>query len=194
VRTRPVSCPRGIKKKNANCNRTFGENPADLPLLVPIMIGNTAKSTEEELGHLLSPYLKDESNAFVISSDFAHWGLRFSYTYYQPSSESPTNLTSSAKSPKSPAIHESIEAVDLASMGACESGSHASWLKCLSDTGNTVCGRHPIGVMMAAVEDLRRKEGKGDVGAFKFFSYARSSLVRTVKDSSVSYASAFAVV
>lgn len=65
----------------------------------------------------------------------------------------------------------------------------------MEETGNTVCGRHPIGVMMAAVEEVRGMEGvEGTFGAFRFVRYERSSEVRRVGDSSVSYASAFAVV
>lgn len=158
------------------------------------MVGNTSSSTEKALGKLLAPYLADPSNCFVISSDFAHWGLRFRYTYYRPASGSATSLSASSKAPKDRAIHESIKDVDFECMGACESGSHDSWLDILEETGNTVCGRHPIGVMMAAVEELR-KEGRGqEFGAFKFVRYERSSDVKKVADSSVSYASAFAAV
>lgn len=57
----------------------------------------------------------------------------------------------------------------------------------LSETGNTVCGRHPIGVVMAAMEEL------GGQGKFRFVRYERSSECVKVEDSSVSYASAFAV-
>lgn len=176
------------------CHRTFGTDPANFPPLVPIMVGNTSASTEKSLGRILSPYLADPGNAFVISSDFAHWGSRFRYTYYRPSAGSAINLTSSAKSPKDPAIHESIKAVDFECMGACESGSHETWIDTLEETGNTVCGRHPIGVMMAAVEKLRKDRNEQDLGTFKFVQYDRSSLVSRVGDSSVSYASAYAVV
>lgn len=68
-----------------------------------------------------------------------------------------------------------------------------AWLEVLEDTGNTVCGRHPIGVMMAAVEEVR-KAGKPEAGLFKFVRYERSGEVEKVSDSSVSYASAYAVV
>jgi AmmeMemoRadiSam system protein B len=158
------------------------------------MIGNTSPSTERTLGRILAEYLTDESNAFVISSDFAHWGLRFRYTYYRPSSGTAVNLRSSEKAPKEPAIHESIKTVDFECMGACESGSHDQWLDILEETGNTVCGRHPIGVMMAAVEEVRKQSGDQSRGAFKFVRYERSSEVKKIGDSSVSYASAFAVI
>jgi AmmeMemoRadiSam system protein B len=118
------------------------------------MIGNTSSSTEKSLGRLLAPYLADPANVFVISSDFAHWGTRFRYTYYRPASGTAVSLGASSKVPKDRAIHESIKDVDFECMGSCESGSHDAWLGTLEDTGNTVCGRHPIGVMMAAVEEL----------------------------------------
>jgi AmmeMemoRadiSam system protein B len=157
------------------------------------MVGNTSATTEKALGQLLAPYLADPSNVFVISSDFAHWGLRFRYTYYRASDGSASNLGASEKAPKDRAIHESIKDVDFQCIGACESGKHDTWLNVLEDTGNTVCGRHPIGVMMAAVEELN-KDGKQQLGAFKFVRYERSSDVKKTADSSVSYASAFAVV
>lgn len=157
------------------------------------MIGNTSSSTEKSLGRLLAQYLADPTNVFVISSDFAHWGLRFRYTYYRPATGPAVELSASSRAAKDRAIHESIRDVDFDCIGACESGNHDTWLGTLEDTGNTVCGRHPIGVMMAAVEELR-KEGGVEAGAFKFLRYDRSSEVKKVTDSSVSYASAFAVV
>lgn len=158
------------------------------------MIGNTSAGTEAALGRVLAPYLSDPSAAFVVSSDFAHWGLRFRYTYYRPSDGPALQLPAArgAKTYRQPAIHESIRAVDFECMGACERGRHADWLAKLDETGNTVCGRHPIGVVMAAVEVLRGDAGNDGVGAFKFVRYERSSLVERVNDSSVSYASAFA--
>ncbi|EMC94428.1 hypothetical protein BAUCODRAFT_149584 [Baudoinia panamericana UAMH 10762] len=175
-------------------SKTFSGNAAKFPLLVPVMVGNTSASTEATLGKLLAPYLADETNAFVISSDFAHWGLRFRYTLYRSPGASQVNLAAGAKAPTNPAIHESIKAVDFDCIASCESGDHSQWLETLESTGNTVCGRHPIGVMMAAVEELRRTSGKKDAGAFKFVRYERSEEVKKVSQSSVSYASAFAVI
>lgn len=80
-------------------------------------------------------------------------------------------------------------------MDAVESSNHDTFVKELERTGNTVCGRHPIGVVMAAVDWLR-KDGSWDdseKGRFKFVRYERSELCKSVKDSSVSYCSAFAV-
>ncbi|KAH8726925.1 MEMO1 family [Phaeosphaeriaceae sp. PMI808] len=180
-----------IYKMLSLTNPTFQSTPSSVPL-IPIMIGNTNPTTETSLGTLLAPYLSDPSNLFVISSDFCHWGSRFRYTYYQSADgATASQLRSSSKVAREWPIHESIAAVDRESMDAVESGVHRAFLEQLGESGNTVCGRHPIGVFMAAVE---KAEGLGEgKGRFKFLRYERSGLVEDVKDSSVSYCSAFAL-
>ena len=85
-------------------------------------------------------------------------------------------------------------------MDAIEGGSYAEFVDNLRETGNTVCGRYPIGVVMKCVELARAEgdleDGGGDgqeKGRFKFVRYERSSDCVEVGDSSVSYASAFAI-
>lgn len=111
--------------------RQFGNDPSNFPLLVPIMVGNTSATTEKALGKLLAPYLADPTTAFVISSDFAHWGSRFRYTYYRPTPGGAGQMLSASAKVKDRAIHESIKEVDFECMGACESGSHEKWLDVL---------------------------------------------------------------
>ena len=99
------------------------------------------------------------------------------------------------KKPTNPPIYESISRLDRMAMDAIETGKHDNFLENLKETNNTVCGRHPIGVVMAAMEILEKEgqvsgEGKG---RFKFVRYERSSEVEDISDSSVSYASAYAV-
>ncbi|KAJ5888278.1 UPF0103-domain-containing protein [Penicillium taxi] len=195
------------------------------PKLVPIMVGSTSSATEKAFGALLAPYVADPSNAFVISSDFCHWGLRFRYTYYVPQAPKPgpelplssdvlpqpsidplhvaesINVVSAGHSlnrrdrisSKEPAIHESISAFDIATMTAIASGSAKTFLDTIERTGNTVCGRHPIGVIMAAIEVVTANRPEGEQGQFHFLRYERSSDIVDVMDSSVSYVSAFAV-
>lgn len=91
-----------------------------------------------------------------------------------------------------PAIHESISALDIATMTAITTGSAKSFLDVIGRTGNTVCGRHPIGVIMAAIEFLTAEMPAGKLGRFHFLRYERSSDAVDVMDSSVSYASAVA--
>ncbi|KAI9689096.1 MAG: hypothetical protein M1822_000834 [Bathelium mastoideum] len=180
------------------------DTPSAFPPLVPILVGNTSPSAEAQYGAVLAPYLADPTSIFIISSDFAHWGTRFRYTYYEPSASAPPiSLRSSDRPPKERAIHESIKDVDFRCMGAVESGRRSEFLEVLQQTGNTVCGRHPIGVFMAAVEawEAQQLQGGGDGGAggkdgkrrMRFVRYERSGEVASVKESSVSYASAFAV-
>ncbi|KAI9038532.1 protein MEMO1 [Aspergillus affinis] len=197
---------------------------SEYPPLVPIMVGSASASTESAFGALLAPYLEDPENAFVISSDFCHWGLRFHYTYYVPQAPKPgpelplsagalpqpggeisdveakMDMVSAGNSLQrrervddgAPAIHESISAFDIATMAAITTGSAATFLDTIQTTGNTVCGRHPIGVIMAAIEHIERPN-EGKTGKFHFVRYERSSDVVDVNDSSVSYVSAFAV-
>jgi MEMO1 family protein len=211
-----------------------GSPESEYPPLVPIMVGSTNPATEAAFGKLLAPYIADPENAFVISSDFCHWGSRFGYAYYLPSSPSPAlsslslpnGVMSSSHEAASrdlhidprlaqgrdlgsrdkpghteAAIHESIAHVDRACMCAAAAGQHAVFLKTLRDTGNTICGRHPIGVFMAGWEEVERsrqgseasKEDDLGKGRFRFVRYERSSDVVSARDSSVSYVSAFAV-
>lgn len=171
----------------------------ECPPLVPILVGSTNPATEKEFGALLAPYVADPANIFIISSDFCHWGSRFSYTYYLPASTTDPSEGMSLRSkdrPRDPPIHESIARLDKLAMRAIENGQHAGFLATLRDTGNTVCGRHPIGVIMAAIEILKSYEkpaGDSNQGKFHFIRYERSGDVVEGKDSSVSYASAFAL-
>lgn len=86
-------------------------------------------------------------------------------------------------------------------VAAVESGDFEEWSTILEETGNTVCGRHPIGIIMCALEALKTEgndsttgTGHGEwKGRFRFVRYERSSDVVSPRDSSVSYCSGFAV-
>jgi predicted class III extradiol MEMO1 family dioxygenase len=41
--------------------------------------------SEAAYGKLLAPFLDQQENLFVISSDFCHWGSRFNFTFYDES-------------------------------------------------------------------------------------------------------------
>jgi AmmeMemoRadiSam system protein B len=185
------------------------------------MVGNANADTERAVGALLAPYLADESNAFIISSDFCHWGQRFGYTYYVPDAPQqtpplplsfnhlpqPPTTTSEAESALAAVngrslrsnrelraeIYDSISAVDITTMKAISTGSAKQFLQVLRTTGNTVCGRHPIGVIMAALEELAATTG-AEVAKFHFVRYERSSDPDELSESSVSYVSAVAVI
>jgi AmmeMemoRadiSam system protein B len=180
--------------------QTFGST-GDFPEIVPILVGDNDRAQEKKWGKLLLPYLKDPENAFVVSSDFCHWGSRFDYCVHSPTGELRDLQRISRSDPKTGQreIHETIKMVDDLAMKAIETGSHDAFVDSLKATKNTVCGRHPIGVMMAALEELTNEQ-LGNAAAeaapcrFKFVRYERSGLVERAYDSSVSYASAYAVV
>ncbi|TVY22960.1 Protein MEMO1 [Lachnellula hyalina] len=170
----------------------------DYPTLVPVLVGSTSETLENAYGQIFAPYLADPTSVFVVSSDFCHWGVRFQYTYYVPNNSKPGSSGISLRrrdvNPRDPEIHESIGQLDKMAMDAIEGGNHKSFLENLRETGNTICGRHPIGVVMAAISALK-EEGRitPEQGNFNFVRYERSGDVVDISDSSVSYASAYAV-
>ncbi|RKP14854.1 UPF0103-domain-containing protein [Piptocephalis cylindrospora] len=168
--------------------------------VVPIIIGAIAHSDEETYGKLLAPYLASPENVFIISSDFCHWGDRFGYTFYseaQPPSSKPGDALEgpyAAPSARSIPIHQSIHALDQEGMEVIETLDHQAFTRYLSKTGNTICGRHPIAVLLAALATLDNHEEEGSEchkPLIRFVRYEQSSPVTRPQESSVSYASAF---
>ncbi|XP_061914479.1 protein MEMO1 isoform X1 [Entelurus aequoreus] len=134
--------------------------------IVPVLVGALSESKEQEYGKLLSKYLADPSNLFIISSDFCHWGQRFRYTYYDEAQGE---------------IYRSIEHLDKTGMGIIEQLDPMSFTNYLKKYRNTICGRHPIGVLLNAVAELRKN---GLDMNFTFLNYAQSSECRNWQDSS----------
>jgi len=143
--------------------------------IVPIIVGATDAKQEARFGKLLAPYLDDDATVFVASSDFCHWGARFRYQHYDRSDG---------------AIHEHIAALDHRGMAAIEAQDADAFRAYLRETDNTICGRHPIGVLLEAM----RASARADRYRTSFLRYAQSSPCRKMSDSSVSYASAVVTV
>lgn len=146
--------------------------------IVPMMVGSIRSDKETMYGKALSKYLADPQNAFVISSDFCHWGQRFNYKFYERSWGQ---------------IYESIERLDKLGMKAIKDLKLESFTSYIRTYGNTICGRHPIAVMIAAAEHLN-KESARDASKpryqIKFLNYLQSSSCQNMYDSSVSYTAA----
>ncbi|KAK9906594.1 hypothetical protein WJX75_004697 [Coccomyxa subellipsoidea] len=137
--------------------------------LVPIMVGSLTPEREAAYGRLLAKYLDDKSNVFIISSDFCHWGSRFSYTFNDHS--------------KGP-IYKAIEWLDTQGMNIIEQGDPKAFTEYLRKYGNTICGRHPISVFLNMVRSCSTKF------EISFENYDQSARVTNFRDSSVSYAAA----
>ncbi|KAH9946658.1 UPF0103-domain-containing protein, partial [Amylocystis lapponica] len=169
--------------------------------IVPILVGAIDQEKETSFGTFLAPYLTRDDTFCVISSDFCHWGTRFQYTFYYPKpppSASPAVRLSRAAPPpaslKDHPIHASISALDHEAMELLTippftgASAHQDFADYLARTKNTICGRHPIGVLLGALAELERG---GKAAKLKWVRYEQSSQCFTVQDSSVSYASAY---
>ncbi|KAI8890943.1 UPF0103-domain-containing protein [Backusella circina FSU 941] len=150
--------------------------------VVPIMVGSIRDSKERLFGELLSKYLDHQENLFIISSDFCHWGSRFQYTYYKPEDGPVTRMTST-QTITTP-IHKSIETLDKEAIEIIERLDIEAFQAYLRSTKNTICGRHPIAVLLYALEKIKK-------GRSECVKYAQSSECKTFRDSSVSYASIY---
>lgn len=172
--------------------------------IVPILVGSIDREREESFGRALAPFLARDDTICVVSSDFCHWGTRFQYSFYY-SSPPPSSIPAirlsrgniSEVSLSTRPIHESIhdldhEAMELLTLrpsGAHQ--AHVNFAEYLARTRNTICGRHPIGVLLGALSGI---EDMGKTPKLKWVRYDRSSLCFTMKDSSVSYASAYVTI
>ncbi|XP_014237172.1 protein MEMO1 [Trichogramma pretiosum] len=154
------------------------EDYKDAFTVVPILVGSLTPDKEAMYGKLLAPYLEDPSTLFVISSDFCHWGQRFRYTYYDKSCG---------------AIHKSIKNLDKMGMDLIENLTPSAFTDYLKKYGNTICGRHPISVLLQMIKSLKERDSNQRMN-LKFLKYAQSSQCNNINDSSVSYASASLVI
>ncbi|KAH9546987.1 hypothetical protein CY35_11G010400 [Sphagnum magellanicum] len=141
--------------------------------IVPILVGSCIPETEAMYGRLLAKYIDNPSNFFSVSSDFCHWGQRFNYTYYDK---------------KRGPIYKSIEALDQKGIDIIESGDPDAFRDYLHEYENTICGRHPIGVFLNMLKHCTTRM------RIKFVQYEQSSHCKSMRDSSVSYASAVVTV
>eukprot|EP01121_Diplochlamys_sp_Union-15-3_P018877 TRINITY_DN6972_c0_g1_i2.p1 TRINITY_DN6972_c0_g1~~TRINITY_DN6972_c0_g1_i2.p1 ORF type:complete len:313 (-),score=47.74 TRINITY_DN6972_c0_g1_i2:16-897(-) len=137
--------------------------------LVPILVGQIGKNNGASFAKIFKRYLDDSENFFVISSDFCHWGKRFSYMYYDD---------------KHGEIYQSIEHLDKLGMNAIESCNPDTFSSYLDKYSNTICGRNPIKLLLETVQSSDYK----DKLKIEFLYYAQSSRCKNSSDSSVSYA------
>ncbi|XP_023363301.1 uncharacterized protein LOC100950366 [Otolemur garnettii] len=140
--------------------------------IIPVLVGALSESKEQEFRKLFSKYLADPSNLFVVSSDFCHWGQMFHYSYYDESQGE---------------IYRSIEHLDKIGKNIIEQLDPVSFSNYLKKYHNTICGRHPIGVLLNAITEFQ-KNGMNMSFFFFFLNYAQSSQCRNWQNSSVSYA------
>lgn len=157
--------------------RAIPASKAHIIKVLPIMCGSISGVQEEDYGNLLAPIVARPDVLCVVSTDFCHWGSRF---HYQPTPETTRCIE----------IHEHIRDLDRRGMNYIELQEPGAFVKYLKQTRNTICGRHAVGVWLNAIH--ANDNAKREVLDIQFVSYAQSSQVRSMRDSSVSYASATA--
>lgn len=155
-----------LAKVLRDCQRT------DVSVL-PIMCGALSVDKEMLFGRLLAPILARDNVVAVVSTDFCHWGKRFSYQ--------PTDSTLK--------VHEFIEQLDRRGMKLIELQEPGAFADYLRTTRNTICGRHAVAVWLRALEAAKDTSKEVDI---TFVRYAQSSPALSMRDSSVSYAAAVA--
>lgn len=168
--------------------------PQGLPQIIPIMIGQNDLTKLSEISNALKPFLADDSNTFVISSDFCHWGSRFQYTRYvdqdlssTATQDIPLIKLGLTKPLKTFPIYKSIESLDKKAMQIASAGNVNDWIEYIAKTHNTICGQRPINVLLG----LNLHEVSAGTNVFNWIGYSQSSQVTSPLDSSVSYASGY---
>ena len=97
--------------------------------LVPITLGQLDDETRDRAAAALKPLLDGET-AFVVSSDFTHYGPNFGYVPFR------TNVA------------ENLRALDAGAIAKILAGDAAGFAAYCEQTGATICGQDSIGVFL----------------------------------------------
>eukprot|EP01108_Squamamoeba_japonica_P007942 TRINITY_DN6903_c0_g1_i1.p4 TRINITY_DN6903_c0_g1~~TRINITY_DN6903_c0_g1_i1.p4 ORF type:complete len:178 (-),score=87.72 TRINITY_DN6903_c0_g1_i1:39-572(-) len=148
--------------------RVFGKRLREVKI-VPVLLGSMRADEHKIIAEMLDFMFKDPRTLFVISSDFTHWGQKFQFT--------PVGNGQGK-------VYEYIESLDKDAMELIESLDADAFYQFVRKTGVTICGRHPIHVLLRLVQ-LHERDTRFDV---RFLDYKQSSKAEHRDDSSVSYA------
>lgn len=189
--------------------------------IVPILVGSLSQEKEHALAIELAPYFNDPENLWIISTDFCHWGRRFGYTYYEQDiavsggrggvhlkrgEQIKVNREWEIWKSISQLDHTGMDAIIFvtdplstpdnplpASLGIKPASVAVTEFKTYIDkTGNTICGRHPVSLLLktcAVLDEQTKNDKQRGIYQLGWRHYAQSSRCTTVDDSSVSYAS-----
>ena len=147
--------------------------------IVPIFVGSIVQNEERIFGRVLSTYFDDPGSLFIVSSDFCHWGHRFRFT---PSAF--PDIKEGSMFPQN-SMNANIEALDRLAMELISRQDTEGFSKYLQTTGNTICGRYPILILMEILRNSRTKH------QLEFLHYSQSNplpMFPSRDDSCVSYA------
>lgn len=105
--------------------------------LVPIVVGQLNLTSTRKLAAILRK-LVDEETLVVVSSDFTHYGQYFDYVPFKDD------------------LANSLKKLDMGAFELICRGDLRAFYNYVDETGATICGRFPIGLLMAMLpEDAR---------------------------------------
>jgi AmmeMemoRadiSam system protein B len=143
---------------------------------VPIMCGALSPSKEKACGRFCAEQVLQPRTLLVVSTDFCHWGQRFGYT---PGCK---DKLAQERQRLGVGLSDYIRALDSMGMYLISLKDAEGFRAYLQKTGNTICGRHPLAVMLWAVHFAEPSAWR-----LVFLRYAQSSACVDAHDSSVSY-------
>ena len=97
--------------------------------IVPLIVGGLKESDYPVAADLLHPFITDKT-LVVVSSDFTHYGRRFGYIPFTKN------------------IKNNLKKLDLGAVNYILRKDFKGYTKYLQETGVTICGRTPIGVLL----------------------------------------------
>lgn len=174
--------------------------------VVPILISHADDIHLNKLVDILIQFLTLDKYSVVISTDFAHWGKRFDYMGYVTDKEELINcledeteinlLTSRSKMDHLQiSINESIKIIDQMGWDILSQNNWNKWVQYLEISGNTICGRIPLSVVVLLLEKLTQdklENGKEKYNIdWHWINYKQSGLINNLQQSSVSYSSGY---
>lgn len=180
---------RRVLERGGNSSSGGGRR-GGIPPLVPVMVGALSPEDEAATAAALLPLARDERTLVVVSSDFCHWGSRFSFQSLGEEEEGDEddededeeegegddgeakekkgNKSKKSKKKKKGddgggdgTIADAIERLDRRGMRLIERQDGPGFRRYLSRTRNTICGRYPISLFLEVLRQLREGEGGG---------------------------------
>ncbi len=102
--------------------------------LLPVVIGQLEMGDHEQIAAGLREII-EPGDVVIASSDFTHQGHRFGFVPYAEN------------------VRENIQRLDMGAVETVLTKNSAAFLGYVRQTGATICGAHPIGILMALLPD-----------------------------------------
>ncbi|MBU1701905.1 MAG: AmmeMemoRadiSam system protein B [Candidatus Eisenbacteria bacterium] len=137
--------------------------------LVDLVVQGTDPADWDGIAGSLLPWINNET-LIIASTDFTHFGDRFGYT------------------PFSDEIPENLKKLDMGAVAQALKIDPAGWTRYYRNTGITVCGYEPVGIVLTLVKRLADAQTPPLNFEGQLLNYTRSGDINGDFSSSVSYA------